>query len=223
MIAVPLAVIFVVWVAAPTSTTGKRMISMKRGMDDWKPVGYGNPMLNDPTLVYVPPVLDPVHYGIHTLEPMWPIRGSSRLQAGNHNGKHRPTLLMTPEGAGHFQNVAGAVERSHIKSPSLPSGSSLTSLWNSYKRNDQEESSFHVKPTHLPMKPMTICCTEEPDANNRRHNQATNNLVRNIERSDNKDIVERKQRVNRKIPRFQFVQQVRSRVRMYGTQSGGSK
>ena len=83
--------------------TGKRMISTKRGMDDWKPVGYGNPMSNDPTLVYVPPVLDPVHYGIHTLEPMWPIRSLNRLQTGNHNGKLRPTLLTPPEGAGHFQ------------------------------------------------------------------------------------------------------------------------
>ena len=82
---------------------GKRMISTKRGMDDWKPLGYGNPMSNDPTLVYVPPVLDPVHYGIHTLEPMWPIRSLNRLQTGNHNGKLRPTLLTPPEGAGHFQ------------------------------------------------------------------------------------------------------------------------
>ncbi|EFX71270.1 hypothetical protein DAPPUDRAFT_255875 [Daphnia pulex] len=47
---------------------------------DWKPIDYGHPMRDDPTLVYVPPVVDPVHYGIHSAEPLWPIRGSKLPQ-----------------------------------------------------------------------------------------------------------------------------------------------
>ncbi|KAK4035822.1 Uncharacterized protein APZ42_031957 [Daphnia magna] len=47
---------------------------------EWKPIDYGHPMRDDPTLVYVPPVVDPVHYGIHSAEPLWPIRGSKLPQ-----------------------------------------------------------------------------------------------------------------------------------------------
>lgn len=49
--------------------------------DDWKPVDYGHPMRDDPTLVYAPPVLDPVHYGIESAEPLWPIKSNSPLKS----------------------------------------------------------------------------------------------------------------------------------------------
>ena len=49
--------------------------------DEWKPLDYGHPMRDDPTLVYVPPVLDPVHYGIDSAEPLWPIRAANPPKA----------------------------------------------------------------------------------------------------------------------------------------------
>jgi len=200
-------------------------------MDDWKPVGYGNPMSNDPTLVYVPPVLDPVHYGIHTLEPMWPIRGSNRLQTSNHNGKIRPTLLTPPEGAGHFQNALGTGETTRVgtyggnnKIPSLlPPSSSITSARKSFVRNRYDDSSqaTTIRSTYpqLANKQIAPCCAEDQETIARPRSHTSSGPYRDIDRSITRDIDSEQRSIQRR-PHFQFVQQVRSRVRLYGSHSG---
>jgi len=250
MIAVLLNTIFVVWVSAPISVTGKRMISTKRGMDDWRPMDYGDPMANDPTLVYVPPVLDPVHYGIHTQEPMWPIRSWNRLQTGNHNGKSRPTL--PPEGAGYFNKTRKPIHSSHaelssrqVTQPAPP----VKTLVNSFIRNDKRGPNKNRSPVyHRPVSKasmmtsttsapipaaslsrMTLTETTKSQEMTSRTESRSDGSVNDESRIDRSDgplsdisLPDSDRRDTRKRPDFQFVQQVHSRVRMYGTLSGKS-
>ncbi|XP_046444713.1 uncharacterized protein LOC124194525 [Daphnia pulex] len=76
---------------------------------DWKPIDYGHPMRDDPTLVYVPPVVDPVHYGIHSAEPLWPIRGSKLPQF------HLPPEAMLAASSTEQRWRTRQASRLHIK------------------------------------------------------------------------------------------------------------
>ncbi|XP_025420125.1 mucin-2 isoform X2 [Sipha flava] len=41
---------------------GRNVISPRMDFDEWTPLGRGDPLKNDPTFDYLPPVLDKVHY-----------------------------------------------------------------------------------------------------------------------------------------------------------------
>ncbi|XP_068906106.1 mucin-2 [Tenebrio molitor] len=48
----------------PNSKDMRGLFSPRMDYDQWKPLGRGDPLKNDPTYDYVPPVLDRVHYWI---------------------------------------------------------------------------------------------------------------------------------------------------------------
>ncbi|XP_016661597.1 atrophin-1 isoform X2 [Acyrthosiphon pisum] len=45
-----------------TMTDGRNVISPRMDFEEWTPLGRGDPLKNDPTFDYLPPVLDRVHY-----------------------------------------------------------------------------------------------------------------------------------------------------------------
>lgn len=48
--------------AAGLKPDGRNVISPRMDFDEWTPLGRGDPLKNDPTFDYLPPVLDKVHY-----------------------------------------------------------------------------------------------------------------------------------------------------------------
>ncbi|XP_026810728.1 mucin-2 [Rhopalosiphum maidis] len=48
--------------AGTTMTDGRNVISPRMDFEEWTPLGRGDPLKNDPTFDYLPPVLDRVHY-----------------------------------------------------------------------------------------------------------------------------------------------------------------
>lgn len=63
---------FIVVIQAHVGSQNRpRVFSPRMDYDEWTPLGRGNPLRNDPTYDYVPPVLDRVHYWLdsQTTEP----------------------------------------------------------------------------------------------------------------------------------------------------------
>ncbi|KAJ8945831.1 hypothetical protein NQ318_008715 [Aromia moschata] len=52
------------YVSFADETTPRNLVPPKIDYDQWKPLGRGDPLKNDPTYDYVPPVLDRVHYWV---------------------------------------------------------------------------------------------------------------------------------------------------------------
>lgn len=73
--------------AEKTKNVGNRPIfSPRMDYDEWTPLGHGDPLKNDPTYDYVPPVLDRVHYWMDPSKrtPDPPLPNSDVLVLGTH-------------------------------------------------------------------------------------------------------------------------------------------
>ncbi|XP_076273709.1 uncharacterized protein LOC143204787 [Rhynchophorus ferrugineus] len=67
----------------------KTLFSPRMDYDQWKPVGRGDPLKNDPTFDYVPPVLEQVHYWI---EPE--LRTAQQAESKSDGGPKTEMLLL---------------------------------------------------------------------------------------------------------------------------------
>ncbi|XP_066253922.1 uncharacterized protein [Euwallacea similis] len=85
----------------------KSLFSPRMDYNQWKPLGRGDPLQNDPTFDYVPPVLDHVHYWVEPKpKEMEPNKGGQKSEIlllgvsskkpATHNASDRKDILYEP-------------------------------------------------------------------------------------------------------------------------------
>lgn len=114
----------------------------------------------------------------------------------------------------------------YIRTLPHKTSASIKSQQSSLIRNEDEDSGHkpttHSSSSQLMKQPIALCCFDEQEMKSRQHSQVVDDSLQGIHGSVTKDVAHSELKYRKK-PRFQLVQQVRSRVRMYGAHSGKLK